>query len=648
MTQDLQWAHLRADPLADDAIAAIVGSWPAASTHQHAKALARIKHVNQLIALPIPELNLQIAGKPRFSLAQAIFALMAWMIVLWLLALPTVLLAQTPTELPPPQEVTLQTHFWIDAGGKMPIEQLTQTAPDTFQALTKHRSFSLNRGDALWMRWTPPANLTRENWYLQLSSSAFFDRASLFQRDASGQWSEQRAGDRLAVSQWSHPDQTSVFKLDPNAVGFVWLRLENFPAAIAPRLNLLSEEQLASQRRWSYLLLGGYFGFGLLVLFLGVMHAYLYRDRVFVAYSTYVGCMLFFQLAFTGIGGLFLWPQSPGWNNATPGLFMLLLSAAGNWFTGEACMLQRHSKWADKAFIVFSGLGVVLAVLYTVWNTRPMFLLLNLYGLLTVVLGIAACMWVWRRGERYGWLIFLGFLPIYLAYPFPALRSAGIVTDNWLSQYSLLIGSAIEIPLLLFVLHMRAKELGENKARMRAIDQTDPLTGLAIEPVLTLRMRDALRRYKSEDKARTLLLVELANYAAIELDHGHATSDRALVVAASCLVSAVGELDTVCRVDTARFAILVESPLNGYPVVALAQRIIAMGLGEYANARSDHPLRFRVVTSKLIYGQMALSQPTQEIDLQTALAPLTKVMNHLVTEPKKAIVHLNAHGEAIR
>jgi two-component system, sensor histidine kinase LadS len=558
--------------------------------------------------------------------------------VMWLMSQPS--LAQVPGAVTAAQDVTLQSQVWHDIGGKTSIEQVAQAGPETFQPLSQYRSFILDRGDALWMRWTP-SNLTSQDiWYLQLSSSAFFDRASLFQRDAAGQWSEQRAGDRIAVSQWNHPDQTPVFKLDPNSQGSIWLRLENAPASIAPRLYVLNEERLSSQRRWSYMLLGGYFGFALLVLFLGVIHVYLYRDRAFVAYSIYVSCMLVFQLAFTGMGGLFLWPNSPWWSNAAPGMFMLLLSATGNWFVREACTLQRHSPWVDKGFLIFTGLGVILAVLYTLSNTRNLFLLLNLYGLFTVILGISACMWVWRRGERYGMLIFLGFLPLYLGYPFAALRAAGSIADNWLSQYAVLIGSAIEIPLLLFVLHMRAKELGENKARMRAIDQTDPLTGLAIEPVLTLRVRDALLRGISEPKARTLLLVELANHAEIVQDQGHAVGDRALVVAASCLVSAARELDTVCRIDTARFAMLVESPLHAQQSVALAQSIVARGLAEFANSSSDSPLRFRVVTSKLLATQFAPAQPGQAIELRSVLAPLIEAMNQLIAEPKKTIVHL--------
>ncbi len=542
-----------------------------------------------------------------------------------------------------PGEVTLHMHYWVDDAGRTSIEQLVQAAADPFKPMDKHRSFALNDQSVLWMRLDLPAMDMKMRWYLQLSSGTFIDRARLFQRTASGQWTQQDAGDHLPVSQWSHPDQTPVFQLALQDASTVWLRLENHPASIAPRLQLISEDSLYQQRHWTYLLLGGYFGFGLLVLFLGVVHARLYADRAFVAYSAYVAFMLLFQVAFTGIGGLFFWSHWPAWNNASPAIFMLLLTATGIWFVREACVLQRHSKFVDKAVMGWVAFGVAFTFIYVALSNRATFVILNLYGLLSVILSIALCLWVWRRGERYGGWLFLGFLPVHLGYPFPALRSAGVIADHWLSQYAVLIGSAIEIPLLLYVLHLRAKNFSENRARMRAIDHTDPLTGLAISPVLTLRIRDALRRNRTHQQSHTLMLVELANHADIVEMDGRPVGDRALVVAASHLMSSVNELDTVCRIDDTRFAILIENALDAKAANVLCQRIIARGLSEPINPPGGKALRFRVVTASLadIAGEQSVGR---DIDLLEVLAPMVEAMNELATDPRKGIVHLAPPG----
>ena len=536
-------------------------------------------------------------------------------------------------------EVTLQAQFWVDEGGATSIDQVAATKSELFKPIERHRSFALNPGSALWLRLDLRALDPNERWFLQLSSGTFVDKANSYQKTSNGQWKQQRAGDHLPVGQWDLPDQSPIFQLDQATQGAVWLRIENQPAAVAPRLQLIGESALATERRWSFLLLGGYFGFGLLVLFLGVVHAKLYADRAFVAYSAYVAFMLLFQVAFTGIGGLYFWPQFAAWNNASPAVFMLLLTASGIWFVREACVLKRHSMRVDSAVMAWVGFGVAFVLIYVMLANRPAFVVLNLYGLISVILSISLCLWVWRRGERYGGWLFLGFLPVHLGYPFPALRSAGAIPDTWLSQYAVLIGSAIEIPLLLYILHKRAKESSENSARIRAIDHTDPLTGLSMAPVLTVRVRDALRRSKRRSLVHSLMLVELANHAEIVKEGGRAAGDRALVVGASRILSVVGELDTVSRIDDTRFAIMVESAPDSIETASLAQHIVAKGLAEPADRDSAIPLRFRVVRSALLH-ESVVAKPGEDIDLNEVLAPLIDAMNELAQTPKKAIVNL--------
>lgn len=564
-----------------------------------------------------------------------------WLMLWGFLAqsLPASALAQDTKALASGSEVTLQAQFWVDPTGASRIDQITLTAPDSFQRMAQYRSFALSKGAALWMRIELPAMDSQERWFLKLSSGTFIDQVSAFQQSAAGVWTQQKAGDHIPVAHWDLPDQSPVFQVELSQASTIWLRLENQPAAIAPRLQLISESSLAAQRRWAFLLLGGYFGFGLLVLFLGIVHARLYGDRAFVAYSSYVAFMLLFQLAFTGIGGLYFWPQWAAWNNSSPAIFMLLLTATGIWFVREACALKRFSRSVDNAVMAWVGFGILFTVIYVTLTSRFTFAVLNLYGLLSVIMSISLCLWVWRRGERFGGWLFLGFLPVHLGYPFPALRSAGLITDNWFSQYAVLLGSAIEIPLLLYILHKRAKESSENSARLRAIDHTDPLTGLSMAPVLTVRVRDALRRSTRRGAVQTLLLVDLANHADITQADGRSAGDRALVVAASQILSVVGDLGAVSRIDDTRFAVLVESMPSSMAGNALAQRLVAKGLAHTMDSPSAMPLRYRVVSAAMIHQSVA-PKPGQDIDLNEVLAPLVEAMQELADTPKRAIINL--------
>ena len=449
--------------------------------------------------------------------------------------------------------VTTDTRFWVDTTGRATIEDVARVPADAIQALERPRSFEIDRG-ALWLRYPLPALDPARRWYLVLEGGAFTNRATLYTPTADGQWRPQEAGDHLPVSSWSHPDRMPVFTLEGSAGTVVWLRLENHPAPLSPSLRLQDERDLQLARDRSLLSLGIYLGFGLLVLFLGWVHVRLYGDRVFLAYVAYVTCMLGFQIAFTGLGGLFFWPNLPRWNDAAPALFMLWLTGAGIWFVREVSALSRHSPRLYRLATVWSLFGFTYPILYFFFLSPAAFKLLNLYGLLSVLLSFALCIWAWRKGEIYAGWIALGFMPLHLAYPFPALRSAGVLPDSWATQYAVLIGSALEIPLLLYILHRRAKDFNENRARMRVIDSTDPLTGLTALPVLLVRLHDAIRRARRSRQECALVLVELSNHAEIVAAEGRLMGDRALVVAARwwnmpglvCRPCCIGDRSPIC------------------------------------------------------------------------------------------------------
>lgn len=545
------------------------------------------------------------------------------------------------------RDVALGSAFWIDTTGQATIESVTALPASDLQTLDRHRAFQIGRG-ALWLRLDLPADTPGAPRFLLLDGSAFTDHASLYQMAPDGRWQGQHAGDHVPVAEWPNPDRSPVFGLHPStAPRSAWLRLDNHPAPLSARVYLVDADELQSARSWTFLLIGGYLGFGLLVLFLGGAHARLYRDRAFVAYMVYVTCMLGFQAAFTGVGGLFFWPHSAWWNSAAPPVFMLWLTGSGIWFVREVCALHRHHRLLDRLVLGWSAFGLLYPLVYLTQQNASTFAVLNLYGLLSVLLSIGLCLWAWRKGERYaGWMA-LGFLPVHLGYPFPALRAAGLLPDSWAAQYAVLIGSAIEIPLLLHILHQRAKHFSENRARLRALDSSDPLTGLPITPVFQLRLRDAIRRAHRYNHLCGLMLVDLSNHADIHLRLGSETADRALVVAAGRLTRVVRDVDTVCRVTDTRFAVLIEGPTRPGQIRLLAQHIVAKGLEPASLLPEDDSLRFRIATSVLPGERPAAGEEDERVEARRALDRLQLALDGQCEDPRRPVLHLPRESAAV-
>ena len=229
-------------------------------------------------------------------------------------------------------DVTASARYWVDTGGGAGIDAVASLPPDAFQPMAGAAPFHVGRG-ALWLRYEPPALDAARRWYLMVEGPAFMNRATMHQRDGTGAWHTQQAGDRLPLSQWAQPDLTPRFALDPQGADArartVWLRLENFPADLNPGLTLLDAQQVEQRRNATLLGMGAYLGFGLLVMFLGLVHVRLYTDRAFVPYMGYVGCMLAFQVAYTGLGALFFWPEWPRWERRRAGAVHAVADGVG-------------------------------------------------------------------------------------------------------------------------------------------------------------------------------------------------------------------------------------------------------------------------------------------------------------------------------
>ena len=216
-------------------------------------------------------------------------------------------------------------------------------------------------------------------------------------------------------------------------------------------------------------------------------------------------------------------------------------------------------------------------------------------------------------------------------------NAAGVLSDSWVTQYAVLIGSAIEIPLLLYILHRRARDFSENRARMRAIESTDPLTGLTIPPVLVLRLGDAVRRARRNRSNCGLALVELVNHSELVAQEGRHTGDRALVTAGSQLTTLVRDVDTVCRVTENRFAVLLEGPYRTELLIPFAQHIVATGLARLEWLPAHQYLRYRVATLALPdwTSETAIAE---ELDAERMIARLNRVLDQL--DPKRVVIHL--------
>jgi len=523
--------------------------------------------------------------------------------------------------------------FWLDTQGQTPVEKVEAGAATLpFAAVQAGQAHVLDNG-ALWLRFDAVVQNPRNHWKLELPMSGV-DKIALYYRDSLGQWVVQQAGDSLPISAWPQPGRYPVFSLSHEVGQSIryYVRVEHarIPFSALPRA--ISEAQLTTARQLEHLLLGIYFGLAALVTLLALINAAAYRDWGFATYALYMATFAGSQGAFTGVSGLYWWPEWPALNNMAIVVLPLAAAAAALWFVRTVITPKRFSRALDWFIVALMVLLPVIALFDAVFPTPESFALINILissGMLVLLMVVGVSLF---EGDRHARWMALGFLPIILATLFPLLRNFGVLPSSFLTQNALMLGSAIEAPILFYGLLRRVTQRLEPTARATSLRTTDPLTGLGSGRVLVEKLRQALSTAERYQQSCALLVINLTNLAALQQQHGRETGDRAMVMAASRIRAAAQTTDTVARVGDSHFALLMEGPMTSDSVNDVATKILASGLRPSRELPDADPLVFHIAI-----GYIPEPARLAKADTQACLSRMLQAVKDMNDGSRKAI-----------
>ncbi|MBA3773724.1 MAG: diguanylate cyclase [Ramlibacter sp.] len=557
-------------------------------------------------------------------------------LILWLLALGAAFAQDGAIVLSPPsQQVSLDGHsrFWIDPGGMRTADEI-EAARDTLPWVPRAdgRSLRIDR-QALWLRFDA-INTGEKRWFVEFASSGL-DRAQLFYRSAQGQWVRQEAGDGTAVSQWPLAGRFPTFELSPERGKPVryWLRVEHERVDFAAPITLYDQSALIASREREQFLLGAYFGLSALIVLVSGANAVAYRDRNFGVFAVYVGTLAAGQVAYLGVGAQYLWDHWLRWNEVATFLLPGVSAAAALWFARTVTEPARFSKGLDLAVWSVIAAQLSAVALDTFLLSRQSFALVMMLTALALGVVVLLIALVWTQGDDpHMPLIALGFLPVLVMAMFPLLRGLNLIPASALTRYGLSIGAALEMPILFYALSLRGGRRREAQVRTAALAHTDALTGLAHSRTLLQRLDGALTRSRSLKHACALMAVRISNFEGIAAEFGRETADKALVVAASLLRSAITDIDMAARVGDHEFALLLEGPTTTENAVSRAQHVIASGLRSSAALPPGTTIRFHVSVALL---------PDRDLNASGSLSWLLEGVQSMRPEARKLIRPLN-------
>lgn len=505
-------------------------------------------------------------------------------------------------------------HYLRDSSRRMsPDQVLAQRSDMQSAAAQRDINFSYTR-DRVWLLFELVGDPEQtSDWVIEMLYPSL-DRVSLYHQGADG-WEVQRSGDVLPSSERSLSHRTAAFSLQL-AAGERRVFLLSGESAGSLSLDALiwPAESFRAHSNRAHIILAAYLG---MILALGGYNLLLFfalREPSFLLYVLFIASFGTGAMAINGLGPYYLWPDAGEIGNRILPTSIILATTVAALFTRSFLDVRQQ---APAWFRLLSGATLVGAILTLGSLLLPVQLALqtmSVFGLtvtlMLIICGIH-CILLGVPGAR---IFVLAWGLMMTGAVLLALRNFALIPNNFVTLYSVQIGSALEMLLLSFGLAARFNELKRQKEiaqttalnaqrqhvhalqqhervleqrvaeRTRELEHAnqqlenmamqDVLTGLANRAGLNRHLQKALARAERNQQQLALLMIDLDNFKPVNDVFGHAFGDRVLQEVAHRLQAAARASDFVARLGGDEFIVVSEGLHPGNDAHAVAERVL--------------------------------------------------------------------------
>lgn len=527
-----------------------------------------------------------------------------------------------------PQTLQQDLSMWLESGTQASMEVVAQT-PLVFSPTSPQTLHALGPGNTLWirLRLMRPEGST-EPWLLNIPTP-YLDTVTLYQQQADKRWVTHTAGDNLPQAQWQRRGLYPEFALDlpPGVVQDVFLQIRNYKPLSFP-LRLATAQARETQRLLENCALGLVLGMLLTMVTLSTIR-YLEHHNLFDIQAAAYSLLVVITLAqINGLLNATLWPAWPAWADYASSVFPLLAVGAGLLFVRQLYGLGTQHPRLHKALGVIGGLTLASMAGYILLDR----ILASELGLLALLLatsaGLIATIVSWRSGSPLGAWLLAAYVPQLLCVLWLIAEAMGAVPAHWEMRYLLSLSVALAVPTLVFALSRATHDRKEVAVRAEHLPTQDALTGLLTAQAFQSHIEDAYERAVVQREPVALVLVSVTNLDRIRATMGDTTAEQCMLRAVIKLHRVLRDVDTAARVDTARFALLIEGASSRQALTERLVKLVASGLVPLQGLEPQVTLQFQAACVLLQENPLAPAQ---------ALADLSELLGHISPRTRRPI-----------
>lgn len=352
----------------------------------------------------------------------------------------------------------------------------------------------------------------------------------------------------------------------------VLIRFETTDPLVIP-IYILSEEQANENsviNAYSYGVLYG--AIISLLLYNFILFVSLKRSQ-YLFYSVYLFCFIAMNIAYTGHGFKWFWPEAITWQMWSNPVLMFCFNLSGLVFAHYFLNLKYQSPKIYKLNVYICSLFLLFFIGACTFSDHLYalgiaFVFMLVYPLLMVLLGVVASM---NKSVAAKYFL-VGSILAAIGGGITGLAVLGIIPFNVMTFRAIEIGMLIDVILLALALAELFRDTNNKKIVAENMALTDPLTGIGNRRSVYESINEMWFDLMESKSAISVLLLDIDKFKLINDKYGHSFGDEVIIKVADIVKQNARSLDIVGRWGGEEFIIILPNIL-GLDTKIVAQRI---------------------------------------------------------------------------
>ncbi|MES2412317.1 MAG: diguanylate cyclase [Pseudomonadota bacterium] len=480
--------------------------------------------------------------------------------------------------------------------GVLDPDKTWQADSTSFKPMKAGQRLEIPSGSMMLARVELKVMQVRDPDYLQFPSSRL-DRVRLWARAEGQPWQTSEAGDRVPLSHWPFAGPFPAFELpDGSERVQIVLAIEHRGSLNLP-MEWHPDSGFRAARLAHAFTFGSIAGLAAALVLVCALALGFFRRSEFFALGVYTLMTGLSLSASNGYAGVYLWPESPVWNDASKGVLGMILTSLLLPLIGQVLRLPLHRPAWWKACWRWAIAGLVYASLQAVllppeWRTIAGLL----YVASTLLVAFALVLHDVLRGDAMSRLTLLALFVISMGTVLGYSDLFDVVNELWLHIAN--AASRLGFVVLILIVAAQRHRYGRDVlSRLMAGSNRDSLTGFANRAGIKQELaRETLLLDDADSLQSGILICDLQNIAVLRADLGDEACDRILVRLAHVLTSSVqGHGALLGRLSAGRFAVVALRDVTHETVQAMATRILSRMLAQNDLPNAVREMKLRIV-----------------------------------------------------